>query len=46
MLLIDERVEDIGPLEADKSEIREDPYSLPGKFKWDCLDLDDDDQVW
>ena len=45
MLFIDERVEDIGPLEADKSEIREDPYSLPGKFKWDCLELDDDDQV-
>ena len=38
-------MDDIGPLEADKSEIREDPYTLPGKFKWDCLDLDNDDQV-
>lgn len=45
MVSIDEKVEDIGPLEADKSDIREDPYTLPGKFKWDCLDLDDDKQV-
>ena len=42
----DEKVEDVGPLEADKSEIREDPYSLPNKFKWDCLDLDNDQQVY
>lgn len=45
MLFIDEKVEDVGPLEADKSDIREDPYTLPDKFKWDCLDLDDDKQV-
>lgn len=45
VLSTDEKVEDVGPLEADKSEIREDPYTLPNKFKWDCLDLDNDQQV-
>ena len=41
----DETVDDVGPVEPDKSEIREDPYSLPDKFKWDSLNLDDDKQV-
>ncbi|XP_065896529.1 glycylpeptide N-tetradecanoyltransferase 2-like [Dysidea avara] len=42
---LDETVDDVGPVEPDKSEIREDPYSLPDKFKWDSLNLDDDKQL-
>lgn len=31
--------------DKDVSEIRQDPYTLPGGFKWDTLDLNDTEQL-
>ena len=35
------------PVEPDKmiSEIRQEPYSLPGGFVWDAIDLNNSEQV-
>ena len=44
-LTSDERVEEAGPLEPDKTEVREDPYSLSDKFMWDEVDLTDEAQI-
>ena len=41
----EEKVDDIGPVEEDKDEIRPDPLSLPEHFTWDDIDLLDDAQV-
>ena len=41
----EDKVEESGPLEPDKSEVREEPYSLSDKFIWDELDLNDDAQI-
>lgn len=35
----DEVVTSHGPIEADKENIRQEPYSLPQGFMWDTLDL-------
>ncbi len=39
----DEKIESNEAIEADKpsSEIRQEPYSLPGGFHWDTLDIND-----
>lgn len=34
-----------GPIEADKENIRQEPYSLPQGFMWDTLDLSNADVV-
>lgn len=36
---------DCGVIEPDKADVRQNPYSLPGGFVWDTLDLNDADQV-
>ena len=41
----DEKVTDVGALEADKEFVREDPLSLPDKFSWDDINLSDSAQV-
>lgn len=41
----DEKVTDVGVLEADKEYVREDPLSLPDKFSWDDINLSDSAQV-
>ena len=41
----EEKVQEMGPLEPDRGEIREEPYSLPDKFMWDEVDLLDGSQV-
>merc|ERR1712048_675736 len=43
----DENVDANEPVEPDKmiSEIRQDPYSLPGGFVWDAIDLNNSDQL-
>ena len=35
----------MGPVEDDREGVRTDPLSLPDKFMWDELDLQDDAQV-
>ena len=45
MHYIDEKVLEMGPLEEDKEEVRDDPYSLPSNFMWDEICLDDEEQV-
>ena len=32
-------------MEGDKQDIRQEPFSLPGGFEWDTLDLGDETQV-
>lgn len=32
-------------VEGDKQDIRQEPFSLPGGFEWDTLDLGDEKQV-
>ncbi|KAK6326916.1 hypothetical protein J4Q44_G00025610 [Coregonus suidteri] len=39
----DEVVTSHGPIEADKDNIRQEPYSLPQGFMWDTLDLSNAD---
>lgn len=41
----DEKVSDIGPVEGDKDEIRQEPFSLPSNFMWDEICFEDDAQV-
>ena len=41
----DEKVTDVGALEADKEFVREDPLSIPDKFPWDDINLSDSAQV-
>ncbi|XP_061677092.1 glycylpeptide N-tetradecanoyltransferase 2 isoform X1 [Syngnathoides biaculeatus] len=41
--LTDEVVTGHGPIEADKENIRQEPYSLPHGFMWDTLDLSNAD---
>lgn len=41
----DEVVTSHGPIEADKENIRQEPYSLPQGFMWDTLDLSNADVV-
>lgn len=41
----EERVEEVGPVEPDKTDVREEPYSLSDKFTWDELDLSDETQI-
>ena len=41
----EERVQESGPLEPDKEEVREEPYSLPDKFMWDEVDVMDEAQI-
>lgn len=36
---LDEKVDDIGKIEQDKEEVKENPYSLPPGFEWDNMDL-------
>ena len=43
--MADERVEEAGPLEPDKEEVRAEPYSLSDKFIWDEVDLTDEAQI-
>ena len=42
---LEEKVDEIGPLEPDREDIRRDPLSLPEHFVWDDVDLLDDAQV-
>ena len=35
----------MGPIEEDKKEVRQMPFSLPASFEWDTLDLSEDSQV-
>ena len=42
---IDEKIDEIGPIEPDKDHVREEPYSLPPGFEWDTIDLGDKSQV-
>ena len=44
-MIPDERVEESGPMEPDKEEVREEPYSLSDKFMWDEVDLTDESQI-
>jgi glycylpeptide N-tetradecanoyltransferase len=39
--LSDEPVEEIGPLQAAKEEVRKEPYPLPAAFSWVTLDISD-----
>lgn len=41
----DEVVTSHGPIEEDKDNIRQEPYSLPQGFMWDTLDLSNADVV-
>ena len=41
----EERIVEAGPVEPDKDEVREDPYSLSDKFMWDEVDLNDPAQI-
>lgn len=41
----DEVVTSHGPIEAEKENIRQEPYSLPQGFMWDTLDLSNSDVV-
>lgn len=41
----EERVEESGPLEPDKVDVREEPYSLSDKFVWDEVDLTSEAQI-
>ena len=38
-------MEEMGPMEPDKTEVREEPYSLPEKFTWEEVDVTDDTQI-
>ena len=38
-------MQESGPLEPDKEEVREEPYSLPDKFMWDEVDVMDEAQI-
>lgn len=40
-LLLGEVVNTHGPVEPDKDNIRQEPYTLPQGFTWDALDLGD-----
>lgn len=40
-LLSGEVVNTHGPVEPDKDNIRQEPYTLPQGFMWDALDLGD-----
>lgn len=40
-----EKVSDMGPLEDDKEEIRQEPFTLPSNFTWDDICLEDEEQV-
>jgi glycylpeptide N-tetradecanoyltransferase len=42
---LEDKVEETGPLEPDKCEVRLEPYSLSDKFTWDELDLTDEAQI-
>ncbi|XP_065098904.1 glycylpeptide N-tetradecanoyltransferase 1b [Paramisgurnus dabryanus] len=42
---IDEEVTSQGPIESERSGVREEPYSLPQDFIWDTLDLENQEQV-
>ena len=44
-IFADEVVTSHGPIEADKENIRQEPYSLPQGFMWDTLDLSNADIV-
>lgn len=44
-IFTDEVVTSHGPIEADKENIRQEPYSLPQGFMWDTLDLSNADVV-
>lgn len=44
-IFVDEVVTSHGPIEADKENIRQEPYSLPQGFMWDTLDLSNADVV-
>lgn len=44
-VVADEVVTSHGPIEADKENIRQEPYSLPQGFMWDTLDLSSADVV-
>lgn len=44
-IFTDEVVTSHGPIEADKENIRQEPYSLPQGFMWDTLDLSNVDVV-
>ena len=44
-IFADEVVTSHGPIEADKENIRQEPYSLPQGFMWDTLDLSNADVV-
>lgn len=44
-IFADEVVTTHGPIEADKENIRQEPYSLPQGFMWDTLDLSNADVV-
>lgn len=41
----DEVVTTHGPIEPDKENIRQEPYSLPQGFMWDTLDLSNSEVV-
>lgn len=45
LIFADEVVTSHGPIEADKENIRQEPYSLPQGFMWDTLDLSNADVV-
>ncbi|XP_039270658.2 glycylpeptide N-tetradecanoyltransferase 2-like [Styela clava] len=42
---LDEKVEEVGKIEADKDKIKEDSYTLPAGFEWDTLDLKNSAQL-
>ena len=44
-MFTDEVVTTHGPIEPDKENIRQEPYSLPQGFMWDTLDLSNSEVV-
>jgi len=40
-----DKVSEIGKIEADKVEVRKEPYSLPAEFEWNTLDLNNQSEL-
>ena len=45
VLTVEDDVQEFGPIEPPKEEIRVAPYSLPANYEWDEVDILDADQV-
>ena len=44
-LPIDESVSTTGPIEDDAKEVRTEPFTLPEKFYWDEINVQNDSEV-